>query len=113
MNPSLASDVCPFLEACNYREAIPRLREILSMITLDKGSSVLLDLLSKWNDKDSIDIIIDKLEMEQDGDNVKTIIGNLQKSNDPSIKDRIKSIQANSSPEKAKNIEQCLAGWTT
>lgn len=112
MDPSQAGNICPVLEIFNYREAIPQLREILSMIKLEKGGSVLIELLSKWNDKGSIDIIIDKIEMDppQSGYYVKAI-DSLKIFNDPSIKDRIKAIQANSSPEKAKAIEQQLSGW--
>lgn len=108
MDLSHAPAVCSVIEACNYREATSFLREILSITTVGKGGSPIIRLLSNWGDEESIDIMLDKLERESNAPDMKIIVEGLKKFNNPSIKDRIKKIQANSSEEKAKYIKWCL-----
>jgi hypothetical protein len=110
-NPDLANSICQLLKVCNYREATPTLRSVLSLTTFDRGGSALMETLSGWKDKEAIDLILEKLELDVDKYHVGQLVEYLGRFADISLVERVKKIQAESQDEKAKAVEDGLKKW--
>ena len=111
MNPQISHSVCAAVSACDYREAIPLLRDIFSMITMDRGGTPIANLLSMWKDEESKEMLIEKLHMETNNSQIGNLMKALKEYGNSSIKDTILEIKEQFPEAKVKAIDNYIKNW--
>jgi len=108
INPKFSKSVCDTINSLDYREAIPQLRNILSIVTMEHGGKPLAELLSSWKDEETKNILIEKLKMEINSTYINFLLGALKKYDDDTIKNTILDIKDQSAKEKAETIDKYM-----
>lgn len=111
MNVGLSGPVCSVIQACNYREAMPTLRELLPVVPMSNGGIAIAQLLGSWKDTESLELLLDKLESEPAGHYVSYLIGSLKNYGESAVRKKIEDIMSRAPDPKAKNIEELLKSW--
>ncbi len=96
---------CRFLASINYRAAAPELRKLLGRVR----SKEVIDCLSAWQDRDSLDAMLKELsDLPDDSYEVQQVTTMLLRFG-PDIVKSVRAIQSQSGPSKSKAIENALA----
>lgn len=111
MNVGLSAPVCAAIQACNYREAMPTLREILPVVPMAAGGVAVAQLLGAWKDTESLELLLDKLERESADQYISTLIGSLKNYGEDTVRKRIEEIMSCAPEPKARYIEEQLRSW--
>nr|WP_320191834.1 hypothetical protein [uncultured Desulfobacter sp.] len=111
MKPNISFSVCAAIRACNYKEAVPLLRSIFSMVSMKQGGEHIAKLLAEWKDEQGKKLLLEKLHLETNKWDISSIITALKQYDDKSLKNSITEIRNQSSEKKMEDIDSFMKNW--
>lgn len=109
MDPARGTGICAAIQACEYREAIPMLLELLTFA--HGGLREILSVLASWKVDSAKPLIHERLVIEPNPMVASELAMALRQFGDQSYREKIEGIKNSSPDQKAKYLESVLKSW--